>query len=112
MGNPLLSSPHFFVGTDLGDYTHEQLDNIERHYGRMSQGDPVLSLCWGCDKIESIRPNTFIICFECGHVYTKRSLVKAWRQEFSIKERLRHPIWVYGKRARDIYFCQVCIHDF
>jgi hypothetical protein len=62
-------------------------------------------------------------CLECGQVYpTARSLRKAYRQQFWSATGLStyHPrmplvrrLWrVVTIRAKRIYFCQECTHDF
>lgn len=60
----------------------------------------------------------YITCGECGHLYrTARDLRRAYRREvlsrpgFGIS--LRWRLWrAMTIRARRIYFCQECIHDF
>lgn len=67
----------------------------------------------------------YIVCFECGHCYTRRSLRRAyWKQSRfrSLYEEERIPIrsivryqfhraywWIRPSR---IFFCQECIHNF
>lgn len=59
----------------------------------------------------------YIICGECGHLYrTARDLRRAWRREV-LRPGFHVPLWrrlwrAATIRARKIYFCQECIHDF
>lgn len=62
-----------------------------------------------------------IICGECGHVYrTAGELRRAYRREVVRGLRfagpgdpwLRRLVKALAVRARDIRFCQECIHDF
>lgn len=87
-------------------FTHEQLDELSERSD--------LSLCWCHHVAEPIVSNTYIICFECGHVWTKRALRKAWRKGYremcgGWRAALQANYW---RRAEKIFFCQVCIHDF
>lgn len=95
-------NPH--IGRHLSEFSHFELDVIST--------DKTVSLCWGCEVVESIPSNVYIICFECGHVWTRHSLRKARLQYYSIKERILHPLWTILKPTKRIYFCPVCIHDF
>jgi hypothetical protein len=68
--------------------------------------------------------NGYILCGECGHLYrTKGELRRAYRRAIlsldrrtflGIKPMPRWKIWwkVLTIRAKNIYFCQYCIHDF
>lgn len=60
----------------------------------------------------------YIGCYECGHVYrTARELRRAYRRQSFTIPRYDIPWWritwrALTIRARDIHFCQECIHDF
>lgn len=69
----------------------------------------------------------YIRCYECGHLYlTARDLRRAYRsQQWAMMKSFRwRPIpgfepstwsvlWsIFTTRAKDISFCQLCIHDF
>lgn len=87
------------------DLSHEQLDELAKDHAR--------SMCWSCYQAEPIPRNVFIICCECGHVWTKRSLQRAWRKMGRQLDRRwwRHPR-NHLRRAKNIFFCPECIHDF
>lgn len=60
----------------------------------------------------------YITCGECGHLYrTARELRRAYRRQVLGGRSWGVPLsWRLWKaltaRARSIYFCQMCIHDF
>lgn len=60
----------------------------------------------------------YITCLECGHLYrTARELRRAYRRQSFTIPRYDVPWWritwrAWTIRARDISFCQECIHDF
>jgi hypothetical protein len=80
--------------------------------------------CWFHGE-EPIPSNVYRRCFECGHVWTKRTLKRAYRKalwELSKGDPLflgdgfrssRVRTWwrLATVRASTIYFCQECIHD-
>lgn len=76
------------------------------------------SYCHVHEVDEEIPRRVYVVCFECGHAYTARELRRRWREEFRKVNSYGSPFgridtlkrtW---KRARHIYFCQECIHDF
>lgn len=85
---------------------------------------PGTSPCWVHYRSEPIGDDTYRICFECGHVWTRRSLVKAYRA-ISRTRRPRRLLsdkwwgdgllrwaWRYlTVTAKKIHFCQECVHD-
>ncbi len=65
---------------------------------------PQASFCHIDDKEEKVTDETYLVCFECGHVYeTQADLIKAWNDESEFKSR---------SDADDIPFCPLCLHDF
>jgi DNA-directed RNA polymerase subunit RPC12/RpoP len=80
--------------------------------------------CWSCYRSEPITDDTYIVCFECGHAWTKRALVRTYRRELlrSDGKRWFSNEWGSGRlrvwwraltvRAETIFFCQKCVHDF
>ncbi len=68
---------------------------------------------------EPSRPGDYLVCGECFHVYrTAGELRRAYRREFWRVSRRFGDAWVLRVwrvltiRAKKIYFCQFCIHDF
>lgn len=60
------------------------------------------SFCWSCNKHEKQTDATFLVCYECNHVYqTAKDLEDAYMEATG-----RHV------PAHKIFFCQLCIHDF
>jgi len=67
------------------------------------------------------------VCFECGHIWTKRALLKAYHVQSRIShdslldatwnhttrwQEFKYWLHRWTMRADKIYFCQECIHDF
>jgi hypothetical protein len=92
-------------------------------------GDEPFSCCFVHFKTERLTRRTFIVCGECGHVWTKRALRRSLRRH--VWQNIRHPLYppfdpfpnrrwlelryyvaTCLKPAKDIFFCQECIHDF
>lgn len=87
--------------------------------GRHMPGPGCDGHCYSCHVDEPIgRRSPYIICLECGHVYrTARALRRAYRRQSLTIPRYDVPWWritwrAWTIRARDINFCQECIHDF
>ena len=89
---------------------------------------PPISLCWVHYRAEMIPHDVFIICYECGHVWTRQALEDAF---VAILVEIRAspieaPVWFdepepeYGPGgsvpdwlpAEKIAACPVCVHDF
>lgn len=90
------------------------------------------SWCWCHHVYEPVPKRVFVVCYECGHVWTKRTLKRAYRRavikkpDYEVRSLLNPhyeddfagPSWamvlwrVLTVRAEDIFFCQECIHDF
>jgi hypothetical protein len=89
--------------------------------------------CWVHHRSEKITKRTYIVCFECGHVYTRFGLWRAWVRSGKIVRNFdkkypppytaavnRMTYWDSCKfwwhrwfmRPSKIFFCQECIHDF
>lgn len=78
--------------------------------------------CYSCNEDED--GYAYIICRECGHRYRsagelrrvyRRQFLRTSRQSwFDMKPPPRWRVWWIAVtiRARNIYFCQHCIHDF
>jgi hypothetical protein len=85
---------------------------------------PGTSPCWIHHCNEPVTRSSYVVCFECGHVWTARALRKAVRQ-------YRRQVWLsdpfradwFGARvvqwmkaswvqARKVWSCPVCAHDF
>lgn len=81
--------------------------------------------CHSCHEDEP--GSGYIVCGECGHLYrTAGDLRRAYRREYWRLYRApptdlfgmeRVPMWrvvwqILTIRAKKIYFCQHCIHDF
>jgi hypothetical protein len=83
--------------------------------------------CWFHHVAEHSK-SAYIMCFECGHVWTKRALRKAYRRGVTHRSQWEQRPWFRSNdfapswarvlwkaatiRAKNIYFCQLCIHDF
>lgn len=63
-------------------------------------------------QLHRIPKRLYLVCFECGHPWTKRSLRRAYRKIMWEMDGVRG--WARGlfRRARDVYSCPECIHDF
>lgn len=84
--------------------------------------------CWSHHQNEPRTRRTFITCFECGHVYTRWSLWRAWTRTgkelarwdrehpppfaHTPPSRLRQWAHRWFKRPSRIFHCQECVHDF
>jgi len=80
--------------------------------------------CYSCNLDEPLEGGYYILCGECFHVYyTKAELRRAYRRVYWRTHRWAPfggpptPMWrilwrVLTVRAKDIYFCQECTHDF
>lgn len=84
--------------------------------------------CWSHFRNEPRTRRTFIVCFECGHVYTRWSLWKAWVRTgrrlrrwnekhpapFQTRPESRFSVWrrIWLTPPSRIYHCQECVHDF
>jgi hypothetical protein len=102
---------------------HEALDAYVATMDRTKE-----SLCWCHYEVEPIPPNAYIVCGECGHVWTAKALRRAWHHAYPLPklslwrddefDHARPFRWLravrhrWFKRATRIYFCQECIHDF
>lgn len=85
------------------------------------------SFCWCHHTVEHIGPRTYRVCFECGHVWTRWALWRAFQREmwklfrsdipadpFQPTPRWRAVWWTvrgWFRRPSDIAFCQECLHD-
>jgi hypothetical protein len=95
---------------------------------RLSQQHEASDDCWS-HNVDEMRIGTpYIVCGECGHVYqSARALRKARRATMRgiYLGSLRHandwmPFWqsirgavsLYTRRAKRIYHCPLCAHDF
>lgn len=77
---------------------------------------------------ERVGRRAFRVCFECGHVWTRRSLRRAVRRYYLRPDPWATRAWLRGDewteswaqaiwraltvRSAGISFCQVCVHDF
>lgn len=78
---------------------------------------PGTSPCWIHYRNEPVTRRTYIVCFECGHSWTRRKLRQEWRRGYlsvRLEGESRLSSWrsVLLKRAKDIFFCPGCLHDF
>lgn len=65
--------------------------------------------CWVHDVIEPRSKKSYLVCFECGHVYgTTTALESAYIRNAPD----RADALIANKRAADIGFCPFCLHDF
>lgn len=83
--------------------------------------------CHGCGQ-DHPQQRAWLWCFECGHPWTPRELRRAYRRALTSDIRWRERPWwrsnewhdsivrvlwrVATARARNIHFCQLCLHDF
>lgn len=71
--------------------------------------------CWIHDVDEFETPTTYRVCFECKHVYqAEQELVDAYNRvvtEMNASGKGEEPISLRAS-AEEIYFCQLCMHDF
>lgn len=91
------------------------------------QDDNCVGHCWW-HEVDEVGDG-YIRCGECGHLYlTKRDLVRMYRSKSWEMFRSRPFRWrgvpgfepsglaelwgILTTRAKDIDFCQLCIHDF
>ena len=74
-------------------------------------GEEPFSCCFVHYKTEALTRRTFIVCFECGHVWTRWSLGAAYRR---ITKEMGDGLLSRWWRSRwwRVGFCQECIHDF
>jgi Fe2+ or Zn2+ uptake regulation protein len=56
---------------------------------------------------EPLTETTHRVCFECGHVYETPTDVEQLHREIADD----YTIQVSGKKAEDILFCPLCLHD-
>lgn len=86
-----------------------------------NQDDHCQGHCWW-HEVDEVGDG-YIRCFECGHLYlTKRDLRRAYqaalwsmiRDGWKRNRRISHHlVWnMLTRRTKDIFFCQVCAHDF
>jgi hypothetical protein len=94
-----------------------------------NQGSIVESYCY-CHNTNEVcaEKHVYIVCFECGHIWTKRTLLKAYHRQSKLSDTVIDPTGLFGPVSRwsqvrywfhrwtmrpsRIYFCQECIHDF
>lgn len=78
------------------DMSYEELDAFA--------AEPNASICWSCNQIENVWEYTYLVCFECGHVYqTEYDLQQAYALEMETEK---------IPDADQIFSCMECAHDF
>lgn len=83
----------------------------------MTEAASLTSDCAIHDKAEPVTEHTYRVCFECGHVYERPAdlvkeyerIVKQMNDDLKSQEKRLYP---WTKPADEIYFCQLCLHDF
>lgn len=74
---------------------------------------PGHSYCWCHYEPERVTRWTYIVCFECGHVWSWLALKVAYvRMSWRMDSSLRYRMKAISKPVSRIRFCQECIHDF
>lgn len=76
------------------------------------ENDPAASPDWchSCCRLEPLPAEYYQVCGECGHVYvTAADLVAAYVVMVGDRASM---IRVDDVKPEEIYFCQLCLHDF